>query len=158
MKYLIIVFTLFFLQPLIAGEVKTIRSDKIKIIVNSLKPNVIPIKEPHDNIKTIPRFSAGIIFDIDNVQSMIVNDLNAKNNKCGKRMEHELFFLSFAKPDSNQRKINVRMKMPCISEYRAVLELLVRTTDKKTYSNIITLKYVYRDTKSGEHTFAIEYE
>ena len=158
MKYLLALLILVTFPLINAEDLVTIKSDKLNLIVNSTEPNVIPIIEPRDNIITLPRFNAKIIFDVDNVQAIIVNDLNAKNGKCRKGQEYELFFLSFDEDINVHKKINVRMRMPCVSEYKAMLQLLVRTVDKKVYSNIVELKYQYRDTKTGKHTFAIEYE
>ncbi len=146
MKYLIFVLTLLFSPFVFATEANSIHSDKLQIISNISKPDEMPIFEPNDDLVTLPRFSIGVVFDIDNVQAIIINDINVKNNKCGNRLDPELFFLSFDKPDSSQRKFNIRIKVPCVSEYKAVLELLVRTTKKKVYSNTIILKSLYRDT------------
>jgi len=145
MKMLIFLLTLLYSEFIIAADITPIKSDKLNIISNISKPHEMPIFEPNDALSTLPRFSIGVVFDIDDVQAIIINDMNIKNKKCGKKLEPELFFVSFDKPNNQQKKINTRIKVPCVADYKAVLELTVRTSTKKIYSNIITLKSKYPD-------------
>jgi len=145
MKILIFILTLLYSEVLLANEIEPIKSDKLDIISNISNPDEMPLFEPNDALSTLPRFSIGVKFDIDDVQAIIINDMNIKNNKCGSKLEPELFFMSFDNPNTKHKKINTRIKVPCVADYKAVLELTVRTSTKKVYYNIITLKSKYRD-------------
>ena len=145
MKILIFILTLVYSEFVLAAEITPIKSDKLQIISNISKPSEMPVFEPNDALSTLPRFSIGVIFDIDDVQAIIINDMNIKNKKCGSKLEPELFFLSFDKTNTKQKKINTRIRVPCVADYKAILELTVRTSTKKVYFNTITLKSKYRD-------------
>jgi len=45
-----------------------------------IKPNEIPIFELNDALGTLSGFSIGVVFDIDDVQAIIINDMIIKNN------------------------------------------------------------------------------
>ena len=145
MKVLVFILTLVYSEFVLAAEITPIKSDKLQIISNISKPDEMPVFEPNDALSTLPQFSVGVIFDIVDVQAIIINDMNVKNKKCGSKLEPELFFMSFDSPSTNQKKINTRIKVPCVSDYKSVLELTVRTSTKNVYFNTITLKSKYRD-------------
>jgi len=145
MKNLIFILTLVYPEFVLAAEITPIKSDKLQIISNISKPGEMPVFEPNDALSTLPRFSIGVIFDIDDIQAIIINDMNIKNKKCDSKLEPELFFMSFDNPNTKHKKINTRIKVPCVTDYKAVMEITVRTSTKKVYSNIITLKSKYRD-------------
>ncbi len=148
MRYLMIVIALILSPALKAEQVEAgyIKSDKLNIISNWSKPDEIPISD-------IYRHSLGIIFDIDNVQKIIINDLNVNNGKCEDIIvaSREIFFLSLPKVDNNLRRINIRVNRPCSIDNKVKLELLVRTSNKKVYSNIITLKASYSNYINREY-------
>ena len=77
MRYLIIIFALTFSSLLTATQLEAdyIKSDKLKITSNWLKPDEIPTSD-------IYRHSLSVLFDIDNVQKILINDLNIKNGGC----------------------------------------------------------------------------
>jgi len=140
MKYLIMVLALIFSSKLIASEVKYIKSDKLKIISNWLEPDEIPTSD-------IYRHNLIVLFDIVNVQTILIKDLNIKNGKCEDWIvaSSEIFFLSLPNANDNQKKINIRVNRPCSIDQKVRLELLVKTQNKKVYSNIIILKADYNN-------------
>ncbi len=139
MKNFIFIMTFLFLPPTFAKDINYIHSDKLQITGGP--KNLYTFQGMHyDRMMGVePANKITVDFDIDNVTAIIIHDMNAKNNKCGKDRKKELFYLVFNKPEKNVKSIRTVINGPCLVDNEAVLRLRVSTADGKYYENIITI-------------------
>ena len=140
MKYFVLAIAMSFLLFVEADEYTEITpqlSTKLNIVSHGSLPDQwlrhyeFMIRKGHENV--IPIF---VEFDIDNVQTIIVTDMNATANKCGWKQQRHILHLTFAEPRKNQKKVFTRINKPCFVGRNAVLKLTVKTADNKYYKNI----------------------
>ncbi len=140
MKSLIIVLSLMFSLMINAKEISYIHSDKLKISgpdpdrpgsFRSMNYDRMMGIEPANNII--------IEFSLKNVTAIIIHDMNAKNNKCGKKQKKEIYYVVFMEPEKNVKRIRTMINGPCLVDRKAVLRLRVSTADGKYYENTITI-------------------
>lgn len=138
MKYFIFLI-LFHSFSLVAGESHP-NKDAINHI-NSDKLSIIGLDEIYyDNLILEPANPITIKFDLDNVESVIVTDENAKNAKCEKFRKQELFFLTFSDPSKNNKQISTRINGPCLVGKDLKLLLRVKTADGMYYKKTVKVK------------------
>lgn len=138
MKYLLLILLLFSQELISDSKIDFQNSEKLNIVTLSEDPSEFEISDLY-------RHSIKIIYDVDNVKKIIINDLNIKDGMCQTWVvsDKEIAYLSFTKPSLNQKSIIIRINRPCALKRKVKLELFVRTGDKKVYSNIITFKAMY---------------
>ena len=156
-KLTVFIVLLCFIAPATADEYKPpepIQSDKLGIIAKAVTED-----DDGSNPKgwmrfyefTIKRGVENIVyltakFDINNVQSIIISDENAVNNKCGRKQKRRLLHLHFSDPGKNQKEIMTRLEKPCFVGREAIYKLSVKTADNKHYYNytkLIASKYAF---------------
>ena len=148
MKYIIVTIMLLFTLSLHANAVEYIRSDKLRITGDPANPDSLQRHYYGTMMGIEPVNNITVEFDINDVVGVNVIDMNALNNKCGKKKKHELFYLVFSDPEKNHKKIKSRINGPCLVEREAVLKLRVRTSNEKYYDNIIKLRSLHHHIKS----------
>jgi len=119
-------------QSLIAGDIKYVQSGKLRI-------NGFGFIHYDRMMGIEPANKITVEFDLDNVTAILITDMNAKNNKCGKKQKEKLFYLAFPKPEKNVKHIRTIINGPCLVDNEAILRLRVSTVGEKYYENIITI-------------------
>jgi len=124
-----------------AKEISYIHSDKLKISgPNPDRPNSFRSMH-YDRMMGIEPVNNIIIeFPLENVTAVIIHDMNAKNNKCGKKQKKQIYYVVFMEPEKNIKSIRTLINGPCLVGNRdAVLRLRVSTADGKYYENTIKI-------------------
>ena len=133
MKYLMFVLMVVFSLSINAKEKNYAHSDKLSI-------NGLGVIHYDRMMGVEPANWITAKFDFDNVIALKITDINAKNNKCGKKQKKELFYIVFQKPAKAVKSIRIRINGPCLVEHRdAILRLRIKTADEKYYENTITI-------------------
>ena len=145
MKLIIILVSSLYLQSACAetNQYGSVKTDKLYIAAkthdnkpeNWLKYYKVNSSE---NTQHEKRIYIAAHFNIKNVTHMIITDVNASNNKCGKKQEKEVLYLSI-NPDKNIHKVSTRIHLPCLFKRNAILKLAVKTSTGERYYNTTTL-------------------
>lgn len=146
MKYFLLIYVVLYLQTSFAGESvnKFIQSDKLDIYAS--EHNGKPLDNPdnwlrfyeHENITLEDRIYITATFNISNVATIAIRDINAESKKCGDKRKSFLLYLSFD-AQTDLKKITTRIAKPCFIDNKAALKLLVKTDNGKRFFNLVTL-------------------
>jgi len=145
MKYYFIIIILSLFQSAVANDlIDPVQSNKLKIIAST--PDGKPDDKPEGWLRfyefgskpTENRIYITAVFDIPDVQAVVIKDVNAQNKKCGPKQLEFFLYLAFD-PRKNVKSITTRIHKPCFVDHKAVFKLIVKTADKKSYYNVTTL-------------------
>lgn len=135
------------------NKYQSIKTDKLYITAktydnkqeNWLK--VYPALGSHTE-KLIP---ISVNINIKHVKRILISDVNAINNICGKTQLKHLVFMSFDKPLNDQQSITTKINLPCLDNFNARFKITVETQNGKRFYNINTYK-AHPDVISTVHT------
>lgn len=146
MKYLLLLSIFAYVQVSCAEVNKhnSIKSNKLDIYASRYDGK--PIDKPqnwlrfyeHENITIENRIYITASFNIRNVTTLVITDLNAEKKLCGTNQKKFLQYLAF-EPDTNLKKVTTRISKPCFVKNQAVLKLNVKTQDGQRLYNIVSL-------------------